>query len=184
MFRRLAAVVMVVALAGLIAAPADAKKKSPELTFYMGWYGDCAGAGLLSITRPETPESPCALYFPTLGDSHAFGGSEGMPFSLDATRPVVVDVTLSHVASAAADFEVVVEGTIKGKDRVIASGSQTVVAGAFVQATPLHFELEADPALNKGKISYLTVTISWTNGVTYSQIDFSQPATVVLGGTR
>lgn len=184
MFRRFTAIVMVVAIAGAIAAPADAKRKSPEMTYYMDWYGDCAGGGLLTNVQPDPPESPCALYFPTLGDSHMFGGDQGMPFSLDTTKPVVVDVTLTHVVSATADFEVEVEGTVKGKDRLIASDVQTVVAGTFVENTPLHFELEADPALNKAKISYLTVTLSWTNGVTYSQIDFSQSATVVLGGTR
>ena len=184
MYRRFVAVVAVIAVAGLLVAPAadakKAKKKSVELTHYFDWYGDCTGSGFLNRSTPKANEDACALFFPGLGDTYTFTALQGKPFTLDATKPVVIHVAMSHAATAAAEFEVVLTGNIKGQNKVIASGTQTVTSGSFVQDAPLHYELKADSALHKAKMTSLSATLTWKSGVSYSQVDFSGPSTIVL----
>ena len=180
MRRKLTAIVLAAAIAGLIVSPVEAKKKKPapvEVTYWMNWFGDCAGSGVLSLTYTAN-EGACALYFPGLGDSYSFATHEGTPFALDASKPIIVDLRLVEVVSLAADFEVTIEGEIGGENKVIASGTQTVLASMSATTAPLHFELEPDASLNKAKVEGLRVTVAWTNGATYSQIDFDYGATV------
>lgn len=171
MVRRLTAVVAAVALAALAVAPADAAaktKKAAPKTYYLNWAGDCSGSGYLSLKPVPNPDD-CALFFPQLGDTHFFAGSEGMPFALDATKTIPVDFNLSTVASAAAEFEALLTATVGGAQVDVASATTSVqVAGPG--ATPVHFDLEPDPALHRAKVSSLTLTIRWTSGFTYSSM--------------
>ena len=183
MIRRITALILVVAIAGLVVGPADAKKKKKpapvSITYHMNWGGDCAGSGYLALAPAPNPDS-CALYFPGLGDSHSFPSSEGTPFALDATKSIPVDFVLSHAASAQATFEAVLTGTIKGESTPIASANQTILVGISGMPTPVHFDLEPDAALNNSVLTGLSLTISWTDGFSYSTIDFDAGATVII----
>jgi hypothetical protein len=187
MARRMTALVLIVALAGLIASPVEAKKKRKPapvaVTYYLNWLGDCAGSGFMALEPAPNPDS-CALFFPGLGDTYSFPGSEGLPFALDATEPITVDFGLGTVASVAAEFEAVLSGTVDGEDKQIASGTQTVVA-AGPGTTPVHFDLEADPALDNTSVTALTLTINWTGGVTYSSMQLEEGgANMVIHGIK
>ncbi len=191
MLRKITAVALVVALAGLISSPVQAKKnkKKPsgsapiELTYYMNWFGDCAGSGYLALE--STPnDASCALFFPGLGDTYAFGGAVEGPFTLDATKPITVDFVLSQVVSAAAEFEVDLRGTIKGESTDIASATQAITAATSLESTPLHYELQPEASLQGANVSDLTLTISWTSGATYSQMIFDSGTTMVVPGFK
>jgi hypothetical protein len=149
----------------------------------MNWGGDCAGSGYLALAPAPNPDA-CALYFPGLGDSYSFPSSEGTPFVLDATKPIPVDFVLSHVASAQAAFEAVLTATIKGESTPIASANQTILVGMSGMPTPVHFDLEPDAALNNAVVTGLALTISWTDGFSYSTIDFDAGATVIINGAK
>ena len=186
MSRKVASVVLIAFLVSVVAAPVEAKKKDKPApsTYYLNWGGDCAGAGFLSLTPQPNPDS-CALFFPGLGDSYSFFGSEGTPLTLDAGKTVTVDFVLNQVASVAADFDVVLEGTVNGKSKEIASGTQTVLAGTTVTPASVHYDLEPDASLDKAKISDLRLTVTWSNGVTYSTMDLeSGSATLVINGGK
>ena len=185
MVRRITAFILVVAIAGLVVGPADAKKKKKpaSITYHMNWGGDCAGSGYLALAPTPNPDA-CALYFPGLGDSHSFSASEGTPFALDATTPIPVDFVLSHAASAQAVFEAVLTGTIKGESTPIASANQTIPVGVSGMPTSVHFDLEPDAALNNAVVTGLSLTISWTGGFSYSTIDFDAGATVIINGAK
>jgi hypothetical protein len=189
MVRRITALILVAALAGLVVSPAEAKKKKKKapapvaITYYMNWMGDCAGGGYLALVATPNPDD-CALYFPGLGETYSFPGSEGTPFALDATKPITVDFQLITVVTAAAEFEAVLTGTINGEEKPIASATQTVIAGTSAARVPLHFDLEPDAALNNAQITGLNLTINWTSGVTYSTIDFDSGATMVVNGLK
>ena len=69
MIRRITAVALALALAGLISAPASAKAakaqpKPTSLVYYLNWSGDCAGAGFLASPGGGTTNfaHPCFLY--------------------------------------------------------------------------------------------------------------------------
>jgi hypothetical protein len=182
--------VLALALAGLIAAPVDAKRRRKPrklrpkvVTYQMNWGGDCAGGGYLGLETVPNPDS-CALYFPELGNSYSFPATEALGFKLNAKKTVTVDFTLNHVASVAADFEAVLEGTVNGKTKEFASQTQTITAATNAQATPVHFDLDPADTLHKGKVSALYLTVSWTNGVTYSTINFDAGAPVVVHGYK
>jgi hypothetical protein len=184
MSRKVASVVLIALLVSVIAGPVEAKKrrKPAPITYYLNWGGDCAGTGFLSL-RSQPNEESCALFFPGLGDSYAFYGIEGTPFALDTSKVITLDFELNQVASVAADFEVLLEGTISGKSKEIASGTQTVSVGASGMPAAVHYDLEPDGSLNGAKITDLRLTVTWTNGVTYSTMDLeSGSATLVISG--
>ena len=190
MIRRTIAVVLALALAGLISAPVTAKPKQPKptnITYYLNWQGDCAGSGYLADKITPNPDA-CALYFPGLMQpapspwgGYEFPAYEFSPFQLNAKEPITVDLTLNNIGSAAADFVVTLDGTVSGKDVTLGSATQQLTSPV---SETLHFELDPDDKLDKGKVTYLTVSVMWTGGVTYSQIDFDAGAPVAIAGYK
>jgi len=190
MIRRATAVVLTLALAGLISAPVAAKPKQPKptnLTYYLNWSGDCAGSGYLADKITPNPDA-CALYFPGLmapqpspWGGYEFPAYKFSAFKLNAKKPITVDFTLSNIGSVAADFVVSVNGTVNGKEVTIGSATQQVTSPV---SEALHFELDPADELDKGKVTYLSVSIIWTGGVTYSQIDFDAGAPVAIAGYK
>jgi hypothetical protein len=177
MSRKLVHIALALALVGLIAEPAGAGKnrRSPApITYFMNWDGGCDGGGYLSSAPAPNPAA-CAQYVPTI-TSHAFRATGQAPFILDPAKTISVDFELDHIVSGAAEFEVVVEATI-GKattgtrSRVIASGTQAVTAETGFEPTVFHYELEPDAGPQLVKASYPIVTIKWTDGATWSQLD-------------
>ncbi|HYI46441.1 MAG TPA: hypothetical protein VE174_13370 [Actinomycetota bacterium] len=63
-------------------------------------------------------------------------------------------------------------------------GSETQQLTAAAGGGELHFELDADDKLDKGKVTALSVSIVWTGGVTYSSIDFDTGAPVTIDGYK
>lgn len=186
MVRKITALALVVALAGLIASPVEAKKKKPapaEMTYYMSWFGDCAGSGFLSFKYTEDEGQDCALFFPGIAaNSYSFYGKDGTPFRLDASKMIPVDFELGHVATAAADFEVTLKATIDGESTELGSATQTITAATSAEPTRLHYEFEPDASLHGARVSELSLTITWTgSGFTYSSMNFSPSNTVVIG---
>lgn len=187
MIRRVTAMVLAVALVGLISAPVSAKPKPTTAVYYLNWQGDCAGTGYLG-TKIVPNADDCALFFPGLMSpapsaygGFTFPGYEIGTFKLNAKKPITVDFKLSNVGSVAADFVATVDGTVNGKDVTFGSATQQVTSPV---SEDLHFELDPDDALDKGKVTNLSVTIDWTGGLTYSQIDFSSGAPVAFGAYK
>lgn len=192
MIRRVTALALTLALAGLIPAPASAKaakaqSKPTNLVYYLNWAGDCAGSGFLAPQLRANPDS-CALYFPglmnpapSLYGGHVFPAIKLRAFDLNADKPITVDFRLSNVSSVAADFVVTVDGTIDGKDVTIGSATQQVTSPV---AEDLHFEIDPAAELDEGRVTGLSVSIDWTGGVTYSSIDIDAGAPVVIAGYK
>jgi hypothetical protein len=186
--RKITALILIAALTGLITSPVEAKKKKKKpvavtSTQYLNWLGNCSGSGYLSL-EPVVNDESCALFFPGVVNTYDFPGSDGLPLSLNAKEPIAVDFSLRTGASVAAEFEVEITGAVNGEEVLIASGTQTVlVAGpGFI---PVHYDLEPDAALDKARITALTVTVTWTGGATYSKIDFdTTTASAVIHGFK
>jgi hypothetical protein len=183
MGRKLFTALLVVSLAGGIAPAVEAKKKARPrpLTYYMNWVGDCAGSGSLAVKFVANPDD-CALFFPGLGSEHVFVGPAASPFTLDASQQVVVDFELTHVAQVAAEFEVELTAVVDGDTTTVATGTQTILA-AGVGRTPVHYDLEPDPALAGKVLEGLSLTVAWTSGVSYSSIDLQNGSGAVVVGT-
>ncbi|MDQ3952368.1 MAG: hypothetical protein M3279_05315 [Actinomycetota bacterium] len=183
MGRKVFTALLVVSLAGGIAPAAEAKKKARPrpLTYYMNWVGDCSGSGLLAVKFVANPDD-CALFFPGLASEHVFVGPAASPFRLDASREVAVDFELTHVAQVAAEFEVELTAVVGGDTKTVATGTQTILA-ASVGRTPVHYDLEPDKALDGKTLEGLSLTVSWTSGVSYSSIDLQNGSGAVVLGT-
>ena len=100
---------------------------------------------------------------------------------LNAKKPITVDFRLSNVSSVAADFVVTVEATVDGKDVTLGSATQQVTSPL---AEELHFEIDPDDELDRGKVTALSVSVDWTGGVTYSSIDLDAGAPVAIAGYK
>ena len=186
MRRKFVVILAVTAVAGCLLNPVDAaaKKRARPVTMtqFLNWGGDCAGSGYLALSHVPNPDS-CALYFPELGNEHYFAGSQGMPFALDADQAVTVDFDLSSVVTAAAEFEARLSATVGDEQVDVATG--TVAIQAARGSTPVHFDLEPAAELDNAKVSGLSLTITWTEGVTYSSIDLdSGTAQMVVHGVK
>jgi hypothetical protein len=188
MSRKLAHVSLALAFVGLIAGPVEAgrNRRSPApVTYFMNWDGGCDGGGYLSLVAAPNADA-CAQYVPGTDTSHAFRASGQAPFVLDATKPISVDFEVDHIVSGAAEFEVVLEATIGGgHSKQIASGTQAVVAETGVEPSAFHYEFEPDQGLHLAKVSYPIVTVTWTDGATWSRLDMeSGNASVAFNATE
>lgn len=186
MSRKIMAVLAVSVLAGCVLNPVDAAAKRRArpvvMTQFLNWGGDCAGSGYLALSHVPNPDS-CALYFPELGSEYYFAGGEGMPFTLDSDEKVTLDFDLNSVVTAAAEFEAALSATAGGEQVEVASATTTVQVGNG--ATAVHFDLEPAAELDDARLSGLNLTITWTDGVTYSSIDLeSGSARLVLHGLK
>jgi hypothetical protein len=48
-------------------------------------------------------------------------------------------------------------------------------------STPVHVELDPEDSLHKAKLTALTLTVTWSDGVTYSQMELEEGgATLVV----
>lgn len=181
MTRKVMALLLVLTVAGAVAAPASAKRKPPKpapATYYLNWLGDCSGAGFLSL-KPEPNPDGCALFFPELGSSHSFGAVDGLPLTLAATD-IAVDFELRHVATVAGEFQVDLTATVGGEQVTVGTATASVVA-AGLGRTALHFDLAPDAALQGAKLETMTLTVSWTDGVSYSSVAVEEgTATMVV----
>ena len=183
MGRKLFTALLVASLAGGVAPAVEAKKRARPrpLMYYMNWVGDCSGSGLLAAKFVANPDD-CALFVPGLRSEHVFVGPVATPFRLDASREVTVDFELTHVAQVAAEFEVELTATVDGDTKTVATGAQTIVA-AGIGRTLLHYDLEPDPALDGRTLEGLSLTVTWTSGVSYSSIDLQNGSGAVVIGT-
>lgn len=183
MGRKVLVALLVASLTGGISPAVEAKKKARPrpLLYYMNWIGDCAGSGSLAAKFVANPDD-CALFFPGLGSEHVFVGPAASPFTLDASREAVVDFELTHVAQVAAEFEVELTAMVDGEAKTIATGTQTILA-AGPGRTPVHYDLEPDPAFDGATLDSLSLTVAWTSGVSYSSIDLQNGSGAVVVGT-
>ena len=186
MSRKLAHLALIGALVGLIAGPAEAgtNLESPApVTYFMNWEGDCTDGGGYLSSAPKPNADSCAQYFPGLEPSHVFRATRQASFILDATKKISVAFNVDHVVSAAAEFEVVIEGTVGKDTKVIASGTQAATAETAWEPSVFRFGLEPDPGLHGAEISQASVTVTWTGGPSYSRIDLeSGNAAVAFNG--
>ncbi|MDQ3878220.1 MAG: hypothetical protein M3290_07720, partial [Actinomycetota bacterium] len=105
---RLTAVLLVIGLVVAMGAPSQAQKRRPPkattTVLYLNWLGDCTGSGFLD-TKPTMDSDACALFSPEVvvagGSSYDFPAAGGVPFKLDASREISVDIELQNVASVA-----------------------------------------------------------------------------------
>ena len=149
-------------------------------TFYLHWDTGCSGtsgvdeSGTIDLTnRPS--EDDCVLFFPGITPSeYVFHGEdEGVPFRLDATKPVGVRFVLSTIAHAAVQFDFSVSGRIGGTTKQIAAGTHTILAATVGQPTVVEVNLPADPSLDGSEVSRLSFSIAQTEGVSYSTMNLT-----------
>jgi hypothetical protein len=154
-------------------------QESAGTQFFLHWDVGCTGetstvdeSGIMDFTdRPS--EDNCVLFFPGITPpGYGFRAEEGVPFRLDATKPVGVRFLVFAIAHAAVTFEFSVTGKIGGTATRIAGGSTTIIAGAL-QDNLVEVALPVDPALDGAEVSALTFIIGQTQGVSYSQMDLT-----------
>lgn len=180
--RKLTSASLTLALtASLLAAAGSSSAQEPGGTrFFLHWDNGCSGntssvdeSGIMDLTDRASVDD-CVLFFPGITPpGYAFNAEEGVPFRLDATKPVGVRFALSTIAHAAVTFDYSVTGKIAGTDKRIAGGTTTIVAGTVLEKHVVDVTLPADPALDGAQVAGLKFTIAQTQGVSYSTMNLT-----------
>ncbi|MFN2526996.1 MAG: hypothetical protein ABR505_12170 [Actinomycetota bacterium] len=179
--RKTAAAVLVLALMTVM-APAQAKKKPKlvpvEVTFYNVGSGDACGN--LTLTQSEGDGGCGNPFFGILEPASPLGADpmphiavDGLPLTLDASKPITGSVTASsyNLATDGPDVvgigQAVLQMTLTGT-----AGGQDVTIGEFVSepytVTPaqrdyvVEFEITPDEAANGKVLDSLTLTLKNT----------------------
>jgi hypothetical protein len=175
-------------LAGSMALPAEAKKKKKkkppvvalaptELKFFLHWdddgAGGCTGAQYMDLTDKEG-DTGCSFTFQPAQEAFIASGAqdplayvwpatEGVPFTLDASRKIVIEWAMRANFAVNASVEVKIEGTAGGELKEIAAGqSSTFNAALTGQTGPVALKLELDPNADLDKLTFDTLQLTST----------------------
>jgi hypothetical protein len=179
-------------VASLLAVAGSSSAQEPAGTqFFLHWDTGCSGetssvdeSGTMDLNdRPSVDD--CVLFFPGITPpGYAFNADEGVPFRLDATKPVGVRFALSTIAHAAVTFDYSVTGKIDGTDKRIAGGTTTILAGTVLDDNVVDVALPADPALDGALVTGLKFTIAQTQGASYSSMNLTTDSGWIDVGAR
>lgn len=156
---------------------------------------DCGSleSGLLTELFLETGQDPPAIpMVADLGpDQTTFTGEDGIPFVLDATKPVRGSIALGSfccggpgISAGQATLHAVLTGTVNGEAKTIGEASTTYVVSPATEPTIVEFEIKPDAALDK--LSFTTLELQLTNrGVSYLNgfYSYDDPSSQIIVGT-
>lgn len=180
-------------LAGAMAAPAEAGKKkkkklvASEAKFFMHWdddgAGGCGGAVHMDLEDKEDPGSGCefiaqpaneVLIAAGQGLSRDWPASAGLPLILDATRPIVGEISIRGLAGRGS-VDVVLTGLVDDESVELGTASAPfqVVASGQTGAAIAKFEITPDAALNQKTLTSLNLntTVRGATVATYIELD-------------
>jgi hypothetical protein len=171
------------------------KKKRPvryvavDQTYWLRWDGDgqTCGDNYLSIVDGEDGGNGCEFSEQPLQEAYvATGGaarpilardwvaSDGLPFVLDARKPITGVINIFQAFSAEGSIEVKLTGTTGGQ--AVELGTATVdVPNAPFEVTPAEFEITPPASLNKKTFTGFTLN-TLQRGVAVSYIELEDPA--------
>lgn len=169
------------------------KKKKPALVavdqaYFLRWDGteDECGDNYLSIVDGEDLGNGCEFTQQPIQEVHAamdapltrdWGAVDGLPFKLDATKPIVGEINIFELFSVNGKLDVVLTGT---------TGEETVELGTAsvdVENTPLDvavvkFEITPGKELNKKKFTSFNMNLT-QRGVALSYMETEDPPSTV-----
>jgi hypothetical protein len=193
-------------LAGLMVGPAaGAKKKKKkkaklvqaELTLYMRWdddgAGGCGGPKYLSTEDGEDPANGCSfvaqgaqeVVIAATGERLAndWPATEGVPFKLDASRPLSGSFAIRGHAGARAWLEVAITGTAKDSLQDLAVGESeqyTMPTSSQLGPTVIEMEFELDKGLDKLDFTTLNLNTAIRGVHATGYIDLEAPSFITI----
>ncbi|HJR45767.1 MAG TPA: hypothetical protein VJ927_09200 [Actinomycetota bacterium] len=152
-------------VAGLNVAPVEAKKRkkkvaleSVDSTLFMRME-EC-GAGFLSTSDAEDVD--CGAETAMLGVELPYAAADGIPFVLDATRPITGTITMRNFNQAAGagniDLQLIVAGSSGGEDVEIGV-FETTYLSLPAMAETIEYEIQPAEDLDKKAFDTLTFTV-------------------------
>jgi hypothetical protein len=165
------------------AAKKKKKKKPPvvtlaptELKFFIHWdddgAGGCAGAQYMDL-EDKAGDTGCSFVFQPAQEvfmaagedplSYVWPATAGVPFTLDASRKIVIEWAMRATVAVNTKVEVTIEGTTGGEMKEIAAGESPVFhGGATGQTGPILVKLELDPDKALDKLTFDSLTMTTT----------------------
>jgi hypothetical protein len=166
--RKWITLVLVVGLvAGLQLAPAEAKKKKKKVvlesvdSILFMRMEDCAVGGFLSTTDAEDVDcGPTTVMVE--GAELPYPATDGIPLTLDATRPITGTITMRNFNQAMGggniDLSLLVTGSSGGEDIEIGTFETTFVS-VPASAETIEYEIQPAEDLDKKALDTLTLTV-------------------------
>lgn len=197
--KKLSILALVLALSAAWLTPVGAKKAPKELAFYLHFPstdGSC-GTPFMDL-QADTPDSGCGYTFQPANEAfHATGAqpvltrdwpaSEGVPFKLDAKRPVTATFTLNSFIGQAAAGQAIVElkvtGTANNSSVTLVEESVTLdMAPGVAGSNIAEFEVKLPKNLSGKKLTTLVATtvVRGPNNFHYFDLDGESPAHIVI----
>lgn len=156
---------------------------------------DCGSleSGLLTELFLETGQDPPPIpAVADLGpDRTTFTSEDGVPFVLDATKPIKGSIALGSfccgaagISAGRATLQAVLTGTVNGETKTIGEASTDYVVTPAEATSIVEFEIKPDAALDK--LSFTTLELQLTNrGVSYLNgfYSYDDPSSQIVVGT-
>lgn len=186
-------------IAGVVAgslSTADAAKRRrivkfipTEKQFFLRWDGtaDSCGEAYLSIEDGEDLGNGCEavaqpaqelLIATDQGITRDWPARDGVPFILNATKPITGTINIFQAASVGGSLEIVLSGTTGGE--LVEIGTADVdVPTSPMENTPIEFEVT--PAAELNKKSFTSFNLNTTQrGVAVSYIEMEDPTSSLV----
>ncbi len=188
--------ILIALVVGLVAASmtgtsAQAKKAKwvqSELKFFLHWDDDGADGcdGMVHMSLEDTPgDTSCEFVLNGLNEvliasgqeplSRDWPASAGVPFVLDATKPIIVEMVINGAAGAQAGYDIVLSGASGSSTKELAVGTTETTTGPILATGPatVKFEATPDKSLNRKKFTSLNLnTIArGLHAITYVEME-------------
>lgn len=181
-------------LVGAFIGPAEAGKKKKkklvpsEAQFFMHWdddgAGGCDGMVHMDLEDKEDPGSGCEFIAQPANElliatgqealSRDWPASAGLPLILDASRPIVGEISIRGLAGKGS-VDVVLTGSVDGESVELGTASAPfeVVASGQTGAAIAKFEITPDEGLNQKTLESLNLntTVRGVTVATYIELD-------------
>ena len=190
-FKKLLALALMAGLvAGSLGSAEAAKRRKivkwipQEKAFFLRWDGtaDTCGEPYLSIEDGEDLGNGCEaiaqpaqelLIATDQGITRDWPARDGVPFILNATKPITGTINIFQAVSAGGSLEIVLSGTTGGE--LVEIGTADVeVPTSPMEVTPIEFEITPAAELNKKNFSSLNLNTT-QRGVAVSYIELEDP---------
>jgi hypothetical protein len=160
-----------------------------EQSFFLRWDGtaDTCGEAYLSIEDGEDLGNGCeavaqpaqeVLIATEQGITRDWPARDGVPFLLNATKPITGTINIFQAVSVGGSLEIVLSGTTGGE--LVEIGTATAdVPTTPMDITPVEFEVTPAAELNKKKFTSFNLNTT-QRGVAVSYIEMEDPTSSLV----
>lgn len=176
-------------VAGSLVGAEAKKKKKPKLVaktsvFFLRNLAEC-DLTAMTLSRTDGEDTDCYSPLNAAGSAagyvdHVYTASDGVPFQLNAKKPLTGTITMRNgnsVGAGMAGVTLTLTGETGGEEATIATWESEAFPIVPAAVHTLEYEAEIDKKLNKKKFTSLTLTVTPTGATVglYGTVEHDGP---------